>query len=359
MRDTKILQQLKVWVLAPHVVTNDANIDYYYDFSQSIAEYTKTFAALQIEWIWQPVTMQNFIEIINAIADDITTKQKLAFNLCDGDELNGAPGVSVIHYLEKKQIKYTGASAFFYDITTSKIPMKKAFDHMHVATAAWEAIANEKDISPDIFKKVGSPILLKPAVSGGSMGVGVKNVVHNLESLQIQVNAMFAGYGNWKLTTDGIIAEAFITGPEFTVFIVGNYWDRDNAIIYTPVERAFHKSLPKQEQFLSFDRLWEIYEEEDAMPNDENFYEYQLPAEKLLEPLKELAWQAYVACKGNSYTRVDLRIDETTNKLFVLEVNAQCGLSEDEDYTSIGAIIKASHTTFTDVVSQILLYAIN
>jgi D-alanine-D-alanine ligase len=28
--------RLKIWVLAPSLVTNDPNIDYYYDFSQSI-----------------------------------------------------------------------------------------------------------------------------------------------------------------------------------------------------------------------------------------------------------------------------------------------------------------------------------
>ncbi len=359
MMDTKILQQQKVWVLAPHVVTADSTIDYYHDYSQSIAEYTKTFEALKVDWIWQPVTMQNFTEIIDAIADDETTKQKVAFNLCDGDELNGAPGVSIIHYLEKKKIKYTGASAFFYDITTSKTPMKKAFNNANVATANWEIITNANEIPQHIFEKVGTPILLKPAVSGGSMGVGVKNVVHDIENLQTQVNTMFAGYGDWKLSADGIIAEAFITGPEFTVFIVGNYWDKENAIIYTPVERVFHTSLPKQEQFLSYDRLWELYEEEAAMPNNENFFEYQLPDVALHASIKELAWQAFAACKGNSYTRVDLRMNETTNKLFVLEVNAQCGLSEDENYTSIGAIIKASNTTFADVVSQILLRTIN
>ena len=33
--------QIKVWVLAPLLESNDANIDYYYDFTQSIAEYEK------------------------------------------------------------------------------------------------------------------------------------------------------------------------------------------------------------------------------------------------------------------------------------------------------------------------------
>jgi D-alanine-D-alanine ligase len=35
-------------------------------------------------------------------------------------------------------------------------------------------------------------------------------------------------------------------------------------------------------------------------------------------------------------------------------VNAQCGLSEDEDYTSIGAILKANNTSFTELIAEIL-----
>ena len=61
---------------------------------------------------------------------------------CDGDEINGAPGVSVIHYLEECGIVYTGADAAFYNITTSKVPMKKAFDGAGVSNAPWDHFTN-------------------------------------------------------------------------------------------------------------------------------------------------------------------------------------------------------------------------
>ena len=38
----------------------------------------------------------------------------------------------------------------------------------------------------------------------------------------------------------------------------------------------------------------------------------------------------------------------------MLEVNAQCGLSEDENYTSIGAILKVSDVSFTEIIAEIL-----
>ena len=112
--------------------------------------------------------------------------------------------------------------------------------------------------------------------------------------------------------------------------------------------------MPESEKFLSFDRLWEIYEDETPMPENGNFYEYR-PAEPSLVPaLKQLSFDAYKACGGKGYTRIDIRQDATTGKLYMLEANAQCGLSEDEDYTSIGAILKVSNVSFTEIIAEIL-----
>ena len=348
--------QIKVWVLAPLLETSDANIDYYYDFSQSIAEYEKTFNELGIEWKWQPVTIKNYAAIIKLIVKerDFGNKTPVVFNLCDGDEINGTPGISVVGLLEEKGLIYTGADEYFYNITTSKIPMKQAFAKARVPSAKWKAIHDKAQDIENIFEKLGCPVIVKPSISGGSMGVGIKNVVHNQTELKEQVNKMFAGYRGWDLAADGLIAESFITGPEFTVLISGSYNNPKDAKIYTPVERVFHASLPEQEKFLSFDRLWEIYEEEEPMPHEANFYEYALPDAALIDEIKKISWDAFVATKGCGYTRADIRMDKETGKMYVLEVNAQCGLSEDEDFTSIGAILRFSGNTFTELVREII-----
>jgi D-alanine-D-alanine ligase len=90
------------------------------------------------------------------------------------------------------------------------------------------------------------------------------------------------------------------------------------------------------------------------MPGNENFYEYKPVQPELVNPLKEISMAAYQACGGKGYTRIDIRQDSKTGKLYMLEVNAQCGLSEDEDYTSIGAILKVSGVSFTSIISEIL-----
>ena len=347
---------LKIFVLAPSIESNDENINYYYDFTQSIEEYTKVFKQLQLNWQWTPIKIDNYKEVILNIKNncDANNIHALFFNLCDGDDLNDAPGISVIKYLNELQLNYTGSDVYFYEITTSKRNMKIAFDEHNIPNAAWQFINGEDDINEKIFEKIGLPLIVKPSVSGGSMGVGVKNVVHNFDELKEQVEKILNGYRGWNLKAGGIIAERFINGAEFTVLITGNYNDPQHAHIYTPVERVFHSSLKEEEKFLSFDRLWEIYEDEAPMPNNENFYEYALPDKNLVEIIKQVSWNAYKACKGKGYTRVDLRMDKKTNKLYVLEVNAQCGLSEDENFTSIGAILKFNNVSFTSLVKEII-----
>lgn len=349
--------RLKIWVLAPSLITNDPNIDYYYDFSQSIQEYTKVFATLNMHWQWQPVTMEDYPSIISSILNEKQSGEyfPIVLNLCDGDEINGTPGISVLRLLDSYGLIYTGSDEYFYTITTSKIPMKRAFDEAGIATAKWKAIYAIDDVDASLLSALGSPLIVKPAVSGGSMGVGVRNVVADEEALKDQVAQMFKGYRGWNLAADGIIAEQFIQGPEFTTMIVGSWYDPDHCKVYDAVERVFHSSLPEEEKFLSFDRLWEIYEEETPMPADENFYEYRKAADELQGKIKSLSLAAFLAVKGTGYTRVDIRQDSTTGQLYVLEVNAQCGLSEDEDYTSIGAILKVNDESFTSLIYTILI----
>lgn len=351
---TNLLKPYTIWVLAPHLESDDPNIQHYYDFSQSIAEYSKVFDELKAAWKWQPVTMQNYKHIIKNIAASANGKTPLVLNLCDGDEVNGTPGVSVIKELEKYGLIYTGADQYFYNITTSKIPMKKAFDKANVSHASWRVITGSKGSVRGLCKRVGTPLIIKPAVSGGSMGVSVKNVVHTEEELIKRVEEINNGYRGWNLLAGGLFVEQFITGPEFTSFITGSADDPENCIVYEPVERVFHKSLPDTEKFLSFDRLWEIYEDEKPMPENENFYEYQAVREDLIPALKKISIDAFSSCGGKGYARIDIRMDAVSGNLYMLEVNAQCGLSEDENYTSIGAILKVSDTSFTEIVVEIL-----
>lgn len=345
------IRKLKVWVLIPQLETTDPNLQYYYDFSQSLEEYKKAFSVLGADWVWQAVTINNYATVIAGIRKRSGKKIPVVLNLCDGDEVNGTPGVSVIGELEKHRLIYTGASEHFYRITTSKIPMKQAFDAEEVPTAAWKEIRSAGDLTAGLTLQLGAPVIIKPAVSGGSMGVSVRNVVYTDAEMEDRVQEIEAGYRGWNLLVDGLIAESFVVGREFTTFVVGS---GTKAYCFPAVERIFHESLPDEEKFLSFDRLWEIYEDEKPMPGNDNFYEYQSVNSDLDSALRKVSIDAYRSVGGVGYGRLDIRMDKETGRLFVLEVNAQCGLSEDENYTSIGAILRFAGVAFADVVKSII-----
>ena len=346
---------LLVWVLAPLVETADPDIAWYSDHAQGRAEYERAFAALGWAWRWQDVTLANHREVIARIARGSRGHRPVVFNLCDGDEDNGAPGISVIHCLKEHGLRFTGSDERFYDATTSKITMKEAFDRAGVPTAPWAVLRRDGSDATTALAKLGAPLILKPAVSAGSMGITTKSVVGTPRALRAQLKRLSKGYHGWDVAGGGVFVERFVTGPEFTTFIVGAFDDPARATIYPPVERAFNPALPPTERFLSFERLWGLYDQEERVTaGDGELWQYRKVPRAVTRRVKEISWAAYEAVGGRGYGRVDLRQDEVTGEILVLEVNAQCGISEDEAYTSIGAILRFARTPFSAAVARIV-----
>ena len=348
------VRPLMVWVLVPSVDSADSTLACYNDFSQCHAEFERAFGALGIAWRWQPVTSHDFRTVIDGIVLDAARHAPVVFNLCDGDEANGVPGISVIRHLDESGLPYTGADEHFYHITTSKIDMKHAFDRAGVPTSPWDVVARDAASLRGLFKRHGAPLIVKPAVSAGSMGITIDSVVTTAKALREQIRILHDGYRGWDLASGGVFVERFIRGPEFTTFIVGSADTPERSTVYPPVERVFHAALPPTEQFLSFDRLWELYERETSLGDGQYLWEYRAAPAALQQRICDVSWAAYAALGGRGYGRVDLRMDADSGLLYVLEVNAQCGLSEDEDHTSIGAILRFADRTFHGMVREII-----
>jgi D-alanine-D-alanine ligase len=348
-----------VWVLVPIVETDDPNLAWYSDYSNAREEYARAFAALGLAWKWQPVTMQDYRTVVAGIRRASRGFAPIVLNLCDGDEINGSPGLSVIHALREANLPFTGADERFYDLTTSKIVMKRLFEAAGVPTAPWAVVARDGKGSAALFRALGATLILKPAISAGSLGIGMKSVVRSPQALRAQLKRLHDGYRGWGLTEGGAFVERFIIGPEYTTFIVGSHDDPAGKTVYPPVERRFNATIPVRERFLSFDRLWGIYEDEPEIDGgDGELWQYKPVRKKALaREIEAVSWAAYAAVGGRGYGRVDLRQDARTGKLYVLEVNSQCGLSEDPVQTSIGAILIFAKRSFASAVEAILAAA--
>ncbi|MEG4883679.1 hypothetical protein QUB75_23165 [Microcoleus sp. K1-B6] len=360
--------KLFVWVFIPYRVTEQGMISEFYDHSAYRQELADVFAELGIAWKWQPLTLEN----MHAIVEDVVASSKeyipLVLNYCDGfEELDGYPGFSLVKLLEKKGIIFTGADANFCHLCDNKILMKRDLVDAGVATAPYEVIVDINHME-GVCKRLGTPLIVKPATSYGSHGISLSSVVFSDEQVRVQVQRLLSGQHGMQFPPDGIFVERFINGSEFTVFIVGSAQKPEHIKVYPPMERVFHSSLPETEQFLAYDR--EKDEQESSLSLQEPLCHYQLAAPELQERLCELSKRAYCAVGGNGYGRVDVRMDKVSQELFVLEVNPNCAVSsfpiaeecdsrEAEKHweTSVGTILHFSGIPFAQVMSEIIAEA--
>ncbi|HBB34604.1 MAG TPA: hypothetical protein DDZ80_15350 [Cyanobacteria bacterium UBA8803] len=355
--------KLFVWVFIPYRIQEQELLSDYDNpgYRQGLAD---VFAELGIAWKWQPITLENMQAVVEEVVASSNEYIPVVLNYCDGnDEIDGYPGTSVIKLLEQKGIIFTGADSNFFHLTTSKIWMKRAFMKASVATAPYEVISHPSRVQ-GVCERLGTPLLVKPALAYGSIGISLESVVESDEQVSKQVQRLLQGVHEMQFPPDSIFVERFISGREFTVFLLGNSQQPESLKIYPPIELVFHSSLPETEQFRSYDNFWGKHLEESLSSSSEPFYHCQSVASDLSEKLCDLSKLAYCAVGGNGYARVDIRMDKDSQELFVLEVNANCAISSipltdfsDLNQTSLGTILHLAGIPFAQLMSEIIAEA--
>ncbi|MEQ8464159.1 hypothetical protein [Coleofasciculus sp. E1-EBD-02] len=355
--------ELFVWVFIPYRIQGQELISEYDNpgYRQGLVD---VFAELSLKWKWQPITLENRQVVVEEVAASSNEYIPVVLNYCDGnDEIDGYPGTSVIKLLEQKEIIFTGADSNFFHLTTSKIWMKRAFREASVATAPYEVISNPSRVQ-GVCDRLGTPLLVKPALAYGSIGISLESVVESDEQVSKQVQRLLQGVHEMQFPPDSIFVERFISGREFTVFLLGDSQQPESLKIYPPIELVFQSSLPETEQFRSYDNFWGEHLEESASSSSEPFYRCQPIASDLSERLCNLSKRAYCAVGGNGYARVDIRMDKDSQELFVLEVNANCAISSipltdfsDLNQTSLGTILHLAGIPFAQLMSEIITEA--
>lgn len=342
-----------VWVFIPYY-TRETGIDSpEYDVPAFRAEVKSWFDRLGYEYAWTPVTLENHASVIASLMPAHREGACAVLNLCDGSELDGSPGITVVKALEASGIPFTGGSSFFFEITTHKVPLKARLLAHGVSTSPYVPLRTFPEDLKRVEAELGYPAFIKPEVSSGSSGISIKSRVTSAQEVMDRIAVLLGGEDGEFYRQTGLFAEKFIDGPEFTVFVVSDKTAPIGARAYPPVQRLFHKDLPAHERFLSFDRYWSEFKEESRLSPDQPFYRYGIAPEHLSGRLAGLAARAYVALEGRSYGRVDIRLDEKTDELFVLEVNANCGLSGDTE-TSVGEMLCLTKIPVTTVITEML-----
>jgi len=359
INDGTLLHKVKpvVWTLVPFWIEGATLKSDSYDLGPYKVELADVFRELSLPWILQVVVPATINEIVAQIVECAKHRPALVFNLCDGYEEVGTPGISVVKALQAAKLPFSGADVRYYETSSSKLEMKQLFKQANVPTAVWEALPDDGPLT-GLCGRLGTPLFIKPSASSASFGIGLKSVVNSDEEATQRRDELKKGEHKHLFAKDVIFAEDFIDGPEFTV-LMGGYWDDPNNIwTLPPAERIFDTSIPESERFLSYDRYWGYYKEETPPEGGRAFYAYRAAAPEQARILFDIAKRAYIATWGYSYGRVDIRFNKKSNEYQVLEVNANCGLSGDAE-TSCGSILAMANQRFPQLVEKILEQALS
>lgn len=335
-----------IWAFVPYAIRDGCLEGFDFDTIQTKRELARAFRALDLAWIWQPIVDSN----VETVIAQVRREESIVLNLCDG--IGGTPGPCVVRALERSGVRFTGADSQFYEVSTSKLAMKEMMISAGVPTPAFEALPALGSVA-GVCARVGTPLLMKPDVSAASGGVFLRSKVARDEDVAALRDELSSAPMPRFCDSRSLFAEKFIEGPEFTVFVLGNWRDRASVRCLSPVERVFNASIPEGEKFLSYERYWGLYSEETPPADGAAFYGYAACDARLADRLTEISKDAYIAVRGMGYARVDLRMDRASGEMFVLEVNANCGLSED-DQTSTGCILKVAGMTLAELLCSIL-----
>jgi D-alanine-D-alanine ligase-like ATP-grasp enzyme len=288
----------------------------------------------------QPVTLENYKDVLGSLfshqkmtsdsGTGLAIRQKtfIVMNMCDGAEsFDGYPGRSILCELENLKIPYTGADLAFYDITTSKVAHKRVLQSKGVLTSPFVLVDRERieDCIREAEYIVGFPMIIKVDISYASLNISEDCVVSDFLQAVTRVRSMFEVIKN----DQEVFVEKFFPGREFTAFITGG--EKFGVHVYPALERVFHPRLSGHQRLLAFDSYYSVSIDENL---DEPIYGGILAPKNVMDRIKKVAKDAYLAVGGSGYARVDIRTDKEdlgVAELFVLEVNSNCGVSFNPD----------------------------
>jgi len=191
---------------------------------------------------------------------------------------------------------YTGSRVLASALAMDKAMSKKIFERDGIPTPAWTLLrAGESDLTVDVTKLGGYPIVVKPNAEGSTVGL---TIVTDAEQLPDAIREA----ARWDVQ---VLIEQFIPGRELTVAVVG---DEAFPIVEIRPKNGFYD-----------------YESKYTKGASEYFCPADLP-EPLAARIRELGLAASRALGCRGVTRVDFRLSPQM-EAYCLEVNTIPGMT--------------------------------
>lgn len=223
--------------------------------------------------------------------------------------------------LEIAGLPYTGSGVLASALAMDKLRTKLVWTAAGIPTPPYRVMSAAAEADA-IVAELGLPLFVKPATEGSTIGV---TKVTEKEAL-VRAFILARSYSRT------VLVERFITGPEYTVSILGR------------------EALP----LIRIDVPSGLYDFEAKYQSDATRYQCpcDLPPEREAS-LRELALRAFDVLGARGWGRIDLMLDER-GKPWLLELNTVPGMTS---HSLVPMAAKAQGLDFDELVWRILATA--
>jgi D-alanine-D-alanine ligase len=284
---------------------------------------------------WQ-VASRQVVDDWGAALEPFPPDQWVVFNLCEGEPFQPFYYAHAAQELERRGYAYTGSEASVLHETQFKPKLKQMLEAHSVPTPRWTAVERAEDLEFDLF-----PAIVKPAAEHCSFGITRQSVVLNLEQARAQAAAVVARYAG------GALIEEFLDSEEFGVAV----WGDDDELEVLGISMITYAAFPDMhDRLCTFEAKW---------LTDTEAYKKTMPicpvpvTAELKAQLEALACAAHRACGARDYSRVDMRM--RADQPMVLDVNANCALSENAGFPDTGRIVGWDYGALLDRLARMAL----
>jgi D-alanine-D-alanine ligase len=269
------------------------------------------------------------------LAQVIEAKPDAAFIALHGRD--GEDG-TVQGLLESIDVPYTGSGPAACMRATDKALAKYLMRDAGIPTPDFSAFKESaaKDLGvaaalPYIERKLGFPLVAKPASQGSALGVKFARSSEDLPKAIVGA-----------LSYDRkVVLERYVKGRDLAVSVLDS--NTGSPSTRSPTALPVVEAIPREEEFYNYESRYEIGMTTFVCPAE-------LP-EGVAERARELALETYKLLGCHGVARVDLMLEEESGELTVLETNVVPGLTE----TSLLPLAAdAVEIWFEDLVGRIL-----